>query len=106
MNDYRNKTDDELSYIMRDAHEAAQAMRGHDARAECKYLDQVNDAATELYRRRQAFHAARKAHDLATERAERTRQALMRAEAELDAAEDAAVDSVVAHHQGTAGVAA
>lgn len=53
MNDYRNKTDAELQYIMKDAHEAAEAMKGVDTKAEGKYLDQVNDAATELYRRKQ-----------------------------------------------------
>ena len=49
---YHNKTNDELRYIMRDAYEAAKAMRGMNPEAEGKYLDQVNDAATELYRRR------------------------------------------------------
>jgi hypothetical protein len=49
---YSHKTDAELHYIMRDAKEAADAMRGHSPEAECKYLDQLNDAATELYRRR------------------------------------------------------
>lgn len=51
-NDYRNKSDAELKFIMKDAHEAAQCMKGMDDKAEAKYLDQVNDAATELYRRR------------------------------------------------------
>ena len=42
-----------LRYIQKDAGEAAKAMRGHDKRAEAKYLDQVNDASTILnYRRR------------------------------------------------------
>lgn len=45
---YHGKSDDELRYIMRDAHEAAIAMRGVDSAAECKYLDQINDAATVL----------------------------------------------------------
>lgn len=49
----RHKTDRELRYIIKDAGEAARAMRGHDPVAEAKYLDQVNDAATELYIRRQ-----------------------------------------------------
>ena len=52
--DYRRKTDAELHYIMRDAAEAAAAMRDMDYVAECKYLDQLNDAASELYRRRHA----------------------------------------------------
>jgi hypothetical protein len=37
-----------LYYIIRDAGLAANAMRGHDEKAECKYLDQVNDANTIL----------------------------------------------------------
>ena len=52
MNDYRNKTNAKLQFIIKDAAEAAEAMRGWNDRAECKYLDQVNDASTELYRRR------------------------------------------------------
>ena len=49
----RGKTDAELLYIIRDAGEAMQAMRGHDPRAEGKYADQVHDASTILtYRRR------------------------------------------------------
>lgn len=47
------KTEAELRYIIKDAYEAAQAMRDHDPVAEAKYLDQMNDAATELYIRRQ-----------------------------------------------------
>ena len=46
-----NKTTAELHYIIKDAGEAAQAMKGIDTKAECKYLDQVNDAMTELGRR-------------------------------------------------------
>jgi hypothetical protein len=46
LEDYR------LLYIIKDASEAAQAMRGMDYRAECKYLDQVNDACTVLRYRR------------------------------------------------------
>jgi hypothetical protein len=52
VNDYRKKSDAELHYIMKDAAEAAECMKGMDPKAEAKYLDQVNDAATELYRRR------------------------------------------------------
>jgi hypothetical protein len=47
---YHEKTDAELLYIARDAHEASIALRGTDA--ELKYLDQVNDACTVLYYRR------------------------------------------------------
>lgn len=49
---YASKTLAELSYIIRDASLAALAMRGLDAKAECKYLDQVNDACTELQQRK------------------------------------------------------
>ena len=49
MNNYRNKTNAELQFIIKDA---AEAMRGWNDPAECKYLDQVNDAITELHRRR------------------------------------------------------
>ena len=50
---YHSKTADELRYIIRDAGEAAVAMRGHSPLSECKYLDQVNDANTVLgYRAR------------------------------------------------------
>jgi hypothetical protein len=49
----RTKTYEELMYIVKDAEEAAEAMRGVSYEAECKYLDQVNDACTELHRRRQ-----------------------------------------------------
>lgn len=45
---YHKKSESELRYIMKDAGEAAQAMKGHSPRAEAKYLDQVNDAATVL----------------------------------------------------------
>ena len=49
-NDYSKKTRAELLYIIKDAGEAAQCMRGVSKVAECKYLDQVNDACTTLYR--------------------------------------------------------
>ena len=52
-NDYSKKTDDELKYIQKDASEAAKAMKGMDDKAEAKYLDQVNDASTELHKRSQ-----------------------------------------------------
>jgi hypothetical protein len=51
--EYHYKPDNQLHYIMKDAHEAAQNMKGHNPQAEGKYLDQVNDAATVLgYRKR------------------------------------------------------
>ena len=50
---YHEKTDAELLFIARDAKAAADAMRGMDTKAECKYLDQINDACTVMaYRRR------------------------------------------------------
>lgn len=49
---YHDKTDAELRYIIKDASEAARAMKGTDAKAESKYLDQVNDASTVLYYRK------------------------------------------------------
>jgi hypothetical protein len=52
---YHGKTDDELRYIIKDAGEAALNMRHYDLVAECKYLDQVNDASTILTHRRRAF---------------------------------------------------
>lgn len=53
MNNYQNKTVDELQYIIKDASEAAKcAQMLGDTQNECRYLDQVNDAATEMYKRR------------------------------------------------------
>lgn len=49
---FSTKSVAELEYIVKDAGEAARVMRGHDYAAECKYLDQVNDACTILYRLR------------------------------------------------------
>lgn len=50
---YHKKTDEQLRYIIKDAGEAAQAMKDHSPAAESKYLDQVNDASTVLsYRQR------------------------------------------------------
>lgn len=44
---YRRLTDSELSYIIKDASEAAAAMRSiGNVVAENKYLDQINDATT------------------------------------------------------------
>jgi len=48
---YWSKTYAELHYIIKDAAEAALAMRDFDYEAECKYLDQVNDAVTVLNHR-------------------------------------------------------
>ena len=50
---YHNKSDAELRYITKDAGEAARSMKGMDSKAEGKYLDQINDAATVLnYRKK------------------------------------------------------
>lgn len=51
---FYRKSDAELHYIIRDAGQAAELARGFDSVAECKYLDQVNDACTVLYSRRKA----------------------------------------------------
>jgi hypothetical protein len=50
---YHDKTDEELRYIQRDAGEAARAMGRDRPQQEGKYLDQMNNAATVLYHRRQ-----------------------------------------------------
>lgn len=49
---FHKRSDAELLYIFRDASEAALAVSGHDAKAEAKYLDQANDAATIIHYRR------------------------------------------------------
>jgi hypothetical protein len=55
MSRYANKSLAELQYIQKDAYEAAQCAQANgDKVAECKYLDQLNDASSELYKRRMA----------------------------------------------------
>ncbi len=50
---YHSKTDNELKYIRKDAHDAAKAMRSiGNSDKESKYLDQINDADTVLNYRR------------------------------------------------------
>ena len=49
LEEYSEKTDAQLRYIIKDAGAAAVAQRG--MQSEMKYLDQVNDANTVLYRR-------------------------------------------------------
>lgn len=49
---FHELSDDALRYIVKDAGEAARAMRDHNPQAEAKYLDQVNDACTVLHYRR------------------------------------------------------
>jgi hypothetical protein len=59
LTEYSRKTDAELRYIQKDAHEAA--VCAHDLgnyEAACKYMDQINDASTILYRRQQAARRA------------------------------------------------
>lgn len=48
---YFNKTEAELNYILKDASEAARSVRSFDSRAEAKYLEQVCDATTVLGQR-------------------------------------------------------
>lgn len=55
--EYHAKSDAMLRYIIKDAGTAAEAMRGVNVDAECKYLDQMNDACTILYYRRQLARA-------------------------------------------------
>jgi hypothetical protein len=43
---YHKKSNAELEYIAKDAHEAAEAMKSHNTTAENKYRDQANDSAT------------------------------------------------------------
>lgn len=60
---FHSKTDSELRFIIDDAYKAQLAMRGHDAQAEAKYADQVNDACTILHSRltpsQKAFRTSR-----------------------------------------------
>jgi hypothetical protein len=44
--EYHKKSNEELIGIAKDAHAAAEAMKGHSTRAENKYRDQANDSAT------------------------------------------------------------
>ena len=46
-----SKTNDQLRFILKDASEAAEAVRGWDERAENKYLEQACDASTILHTR-------------------------------------------------------
>ena len=50
--EYHSKSDAALKHIMKDAGEAAKAMKDHSPSSESKYLDQVNDAATVLHYRK------------------------------------------------------
>jgi len=44
--EYHKKSDEALIHIAKDAHTAAEAMKGHNTQAENKYRDQANDSAT------------------------------------------------------------
>jgi hypothetical protein len=44
--EYHKKSNDALIHIAKDAHAAAEAMKGHNTDAENKYRDQANDSAT------------------------------------------------------------
>jgi len=44
--EYHKKSDEALVHIAKDAHAAAEAMKGHNTQAENKYRDQANDSAT------------------------------------------------------------
>jgi len=52
--EYHKKTDAELVHIAKDAHKAAEAMKGHNTTAENKYRDQANDSATVRYFRQKS----------------------------------------------------
>jgi predicted RNA binding protein YcfA (HicA-like mRNA interferase family) len=52
--DYHKKSNAELIGIAKDAHAAAEAMKGHSPRAENKYRDQANDSATVRYFRQKS----------------------------------------------------
>ena len=52
--EYHKKTDAELVHIAKDAHKAAEAMKGHNTDAENKYRDQANDSATVRYFRQKS----------------------------------------------------
>jgi hypothetical protein len=49
--EYQDKPDDSLRHILKEAQEAAVAMRGMDAQKEGQYLDEVHYALAELRRR-------------------------------------------------------
>ena len=54
MNRYANKTIAELLYIQKDAYEATKCAQAiGNSVSEGRYLDQLNDASSELYKRKQ-----------------------------------------------------
>jgi len=52
--EYHKKSDEALIHIAKDAHAAAEAMKGHNTAAENKYRDQANDSATVRYFRKKS----------------------------------------------------
>ena len=52
--DYHKKSNAELIGIAKDAHAAAEAMKGHSPQSENKYRDQANDSATVRYFRQKS----------------------------------------------------
>jgi hypothetical protein len=52
--EYHKKSNAELIGIAKDAHKAAEAMKGHNTQAENKYRDQANDSATVRYFRQKS----------------------------------------------------
>jgi hypothetical protein len=52
--DYHKKSNAELIGIAKDAHAAAEAMKGHSTQSENKYRDQANDSATVRYFRQKS----------------------------------------------------
>jgi len=52
--DYHKKSNEELIGIAKDAHAAAEAMKGHSPQSENKYRDQANDSATVRYFRQKS----------------------------------------------------
>lgn len=57
---YHSLTVSELLYVAQDAHAAAKNFQGWNPTAECKYLDQVNDACSVMYYRAQLQDYAEK----------------------------------------------
>lgn len=57
---YHSKSDAELHFIVKDAGEAAKAMKNHSPKSEAKYLDQVNDASTVLHYRKNGGQMVKK----------------------------------------------
>lgn len=52
--EYHKKSNEALIHIAKDAHKAAEAMKGHNTQAENKYRDQANDSATVRYFRQKS----------------------------------------------------